>query len=55
MLRSLFHSFVVALVAAVLISIWLHFNVLNSSDFVTSSLSSLMKVLTITALFKLQL
>ncbi len=41
MLRSLFHSFVVALVAAIIISLWIHLNILNSSDFVSSSMSSM--------------
>ena len=41
MLRSLLHSFIVALVAAILISLWIHLNLLNSNDFVSSSMSSM--------------
>ena len=41
MLRSLLHSFVVAIVAAIIISLWIHLNILNSGDFVSSSMSSM--------------
>ena len=41
MLKQLLHSFLVALVAAIIISLWIHLNILNSSGFVSSSMSSM--------------
>lgn len=41
MLRSLLHSFIVALVAAILITLWINFNILDTRSFVSSSMSSI--------------